>query len=168
MNIDNSGQGDLIKNNLSSWNFDNDVPPNFDKHVSRSVPNYEDGHKLINIYCDFFVNLPSKRAYDIGSSTGSLIEKIQSRHIEKNIEYFGIEPVQKMIDVANKRIYKDKGSIQFLNDSILNIDLLSSSIIISYYTLQFISPGVRQEVFNKTRKDVIDLCSKYPIYDEAF
>ena len=27
MNIDNSGQGDLIKNNLSSWNFDNDVPP---------------------------------------------------------------------------------------------------------------------------------------------
>ena len=26
----------------------------------------------------------------------------------------------------------------------------------------------RQEVFNKTRKDVIDLCSKHPIYNEAF
>ena len=26
----------------------------------------------------------------------------------------------------------------------------------------------RQEVFNKTRTDVISLCSKYPIYDEAF
>ncbi len=26
----------------------------------------------------------------------------------------------------------------------------------------------RLEIFNKTRKDVISLCSKYPIYDEAF
>ena len=26
----------------------------------------------------------------------------------------------------------------------------------------------REEVFKKTRKDVIELCSKYPIYDEAF
>ena len=26
----------------------------------------------------------------------------------------------------------------------------------------------RQEVFNKTRKNVIQLCSRYPIYDEAF
>ena len=26
----------------------------------------------------------------------------------------------------------------------------------------------REDVFNKTRKNVISLCSKYPIYDEAF
>ena len=26
----------------------------------------------------------------------------------------------------------------------------------------------RQEVFNKTRNKVIEICSKYPIYDEAF
>jgi len=149
MVINNSGQGDLINNKLSSWSFDNEVPENFDKHVSRSVPNYNDGHQLINIYTDFFINLPSKRGYDIGSSTGSLIEKIQSRHLDKNIEYIGIEPVQKMINIANKRIYKDQEKIQFLNESILNIDLLPSSFVISYYTLQFISPGVRQEVFNK-------------------
>ena len=144
-----SGQGDSIDNKLSSWGFDKKVPANFDKHVSRSVPNYSDGHQLINIYSDFFVNLPSKRGYDIGSSTGSLIEKIQSRHIEKNIEYIGIEPVEDMIEIAKKRIYKDIDKINFLNESILNVDLLSSSFIVSYYTLQFISPGVRQEVFNK-------------------
>ena len=144
-----SGQGDSIDNKLSSWSFDKEVPANFDKHVSRSVPNYNDGHQLINIYSDFFVNLPSKRGYDIGSSTGSLIEKIQTRHIEKKIEYIGIEPVQDMIEIANKRTYKDREKINFLNESILNVDLLSASFIVSYYTLQFISPGVRQEVFNK-------------------
>ena len=26
----------------------------------------------------------------------------------------------------------------------------------------------RTEVFNKTRKDIIALCKKYPIYSEAF
>ena len=26
----------------------------------------------------------------------------------------------------------------------------------------------REDVFNKTRKNVISLCSKYPIYEEAF
>ena len=143
------GQGDSINNMLSSWSFDNEVPDNFDKHVSRSVPNYNDGHQLITIYSDFFVNLPSKRVYDIGSSTGSLIEKIQERHIQKDIEFFGIEPIQEMINVAEKRDYKNKEKINFTNESILDIDLFSSSFIVSYYTLQFISPGVRQEVFNK-------------------
>ena len=50
-----------------------------------------------------------------------------------------------MIDIAHKRIYKDM--IKFINESILNVDLLTSSLVISYYTLQFISPGVRQEAF---------------------
>ena len=71
------GQGDFINNDLSSWSFEDNVPTNFDKHVSRSVPGYQEGHELISLYSDFFINLPSKRVYDIGSSTGSLIKKIQ-------------------------------------------------------------------------------------------
>ena len=31
-----------------------------------------------------------------------------------------------------------------------------------------LSENEREEVFNKTRKNVIELCSRYPIYDEAF
>ena len=31
-----------------------------------------------------------------------------------------------------------------------------------------LSDNERQNVFNKTRNDVIELCGKYPIYDEAF
>ena len=129
-NID-QGLGDSIKNDLSSWSFDKKVPENFDRHVSRSVPNYDDGHQLINVYSDFFVNLPSKRVYDIGSSTASLIERIQARHIHKNLEFFGVEPVKEMIELAKKRVYKDREKIKFINDSVLEVTLLSSSIIIS-------------------------------------
>ena len=77
------GQGDFINNDLSSWNFDNSVPDNFDNHISRSVPGYKEGHEIISLYSDFFVNLPSKRVYDVGSSTGFLIQQIQQRHFKK-------------------------------------------------------------------------------------
>ena len=143
------GQGDFIKNDLSSWSFEDNVPANFDKHVSRSVPGYREGHELISLYSDFFINLPSKRVYDIGSSTGALIKKIQIRHLKKDISYIGIEPSKKMVDVAMKRDFENPDKIEFINDYITNLKLLSSSFITSYYTIQFISPGIRQQVFNQ-------------------
>ena len=97
------GQGDSINKDLASWAFDSNVPKNFDSHVSKSVPGYFDGHNLITMYSDFFVNLPSKRIYDIGSSTGSLIEKIQSRHPNKGLDFIGIEPSEEMINISQKK-----------------------------------------------------------------
>ncbi len=143
------GQGDFINNDLSSWNFDNTVPDNFDKHISRSVPGYKEGHEIISLYSDFFVNLPSKRVYDVGSSTGFLIQKIQQRHFKKDITYIGIEPSEKMIDVSLRRNFKVSEKVEFIKDYITNLNLLSSSFIVSYYTIQFISPGIRQKVFNQ-------------------
>ena len=54
-----------------------------------------------------------------------------------------------MVNVAMKREYMDLEKIDFINDYITNINLSSSSFITSYYTIQFISPGVRQKVFNQ-------------------
>ena len=143
------GQGDFINNDLSSWNFDNNIPENFDQHVNRSVPGYKEGHEIISLYSDFFVNLPSKRFYDIGSSTGLLIQKIQNRHQKKDITYIGIEPSINMINECSKRKFDDFEKVEFINDYITNVNLLPSSFIVSYYTIQFISPGIRQEVFNQ-------------------
>ena len=79
-----------------------------------------------------------------------MIQKIQSRHVKKDISYIGIEPsVRGWSDVAMKREFKDPEKIDFLNDYITNINLSPSSLITSYYTIQFISPGIRQKVFNQ-------------------
>ena len=53
-----------------------------------------------------------------------------------------------MVDVAMKRDFENR-KIEFINDYITNLKLLSSSFITSYYTIQFISPGIRQQVFNQ-------------------
>ena len=47
------------------------------------MPGYKEWHEIISLYSDFFVNLPSKRFYDVGSSTGFLIQQIQQRHFKK-------------------------------------------------------------------------------------
>ena len=141
--------GDNIKTELSSWDFSGKTPLNFDKHISRSVPGYEDGQDLIASYSDFFMGLTPKRIYDIGCSTGSLLEKIDLRHPNKNLNYVGIDIVPEMIEVAKRRKFSHSEKVNFLSKDILNTKLERSSIILSYYTLQFILPSVRQELVNK-------------------
>ena len=141
--------GDNIKTNISSWDFGGDTANYFDEHISKSVPGYEFGQSLISSYADFFVNLTPNNIYDIGCSTGALLEKIESRHYQKNINYYGIDIIPEMIDFAKKRNYKKPKNFNFECAHVLNIDFNPASIITSYYTLQFILPSIRQELVNK-------------------
>ena len=140
--------GDKIKTELSSWDFGGKTANSFDQHISKSVPGYEEGQNLIASYSDFFINLTPKRIYDIGCSTGKILEKIDSRHFQKQVNYIGIDIVPEMIKIAKKRTYNNPDNFNFLNQDILNFEMEESSIIISYYTLQFILPSVRQKLIN--------------------
>ena len=141
--------GDKINTNISSWNFGGDTANSFDDHISKSVPGYDFGQSLIASYADFFINLTPKTIYDLGCSTGSLLEKIESRHFQKDIQYYGLDIIPEMIDVAKKRNYRKPESLNFECKDLLNVELKEASIITSYYTLQFILPSVRQELVNK-------------------
>ena len=46
-----------IKLKSKSWKFDKLTVPDFDNHVKKSVPLYDEGHNLICDVSDFFVNL---------------------------------------------------------------------------------------------------------------
>lgn len=149
MSIESNKAGDNIQTNVSSWSFSGDTPKMFDKHISRSVPGYEEGQSLIASYSDFFVNLTPKKIYDLGCSTGLLLSKIESRHPNKELQYFGIDIVPKMIEIAKNRKYINPDSFTFECEDILSTNFKEASIITSYYTLQFILPSVRQELVNK-------------------
>ena len=59
---------------------------------------------------------------------------------------------KKMYLHAKKNISKRK--IKLLNKNIRKYKLKKSDLIISYYTLQFISPSIRQEIINKIYKSL--------------
>jgi len=139
--------GDNIDSKNANWSFSGEVPKNFDNHVGKSVPMYSEGHELVSRLSDFFLADGSK-CYEIGSSTGELTEKLAKHNILKKVTFVGIDPIIEMVEVANEKC-KDISNISFICDDILNIELEKSDLIVSYYTIQFIKPRVRQLVFNK-------------------
>lgn len=142
--------GDNIVTERANWKFSGDTVKEFDNHVKKSVPLYDEGHNLICDVSDFFVKNDSV-IYEIGCSTGTLTFKIaehnKSRH---QARFIGIDVENDMISFAKqKRDSKKYSNIEFVADSIMNVDLEKSDMIMCYYTMQFIRPSDRQVIIDK-------------------
>lgn len=131
----------------ANWSFSGKIVNDFDNHILSSVPLYKQGHQLISSLSDFFLSNDSI-CYELGCSTGTLLKNIAEHNPDKNIKFIGIEIEQDMVDFANKKL-SDYNNIEIICDDILNIELEKSDMIISYYTIQFIKPRIRQLIFDK-------------------
>ncbi len=145
--------GQNLKAANASWTFEKDVWKNFDKHINKSIPLYLLCHKLGIEISDFFLEENAK-VIDIGCSTGTFIQKLNSRHQNKNLQIKGYDSVKKMLDAAKKN-NRNKKNIKFINKDITkskfpnNIDLITS-----FFTISFVKPANRQVVFNKIYKSL--------------
>lgn len=140
--------GDGITAAHGSWSFGGDVSKSFDSHVSKSVPLYEEGHDLICNVADYFVKDDSV-VYEIGCSTGTLIDKLANHCSAKtSAKFIGIDVESNMIERAKEK-HAGKTRAEFLNDDVLSVDLSKADLIICYYTIQFIRPSLRQDLINK-------------------
>lgn len=143
--------GNKIKVKNASWNFEKKIPKTFSKHIKKSVPLYEDAQDLTLQMSDFFLKKNSN-CYDLGCSTGSLINKIYERHKNKKINFYGIDSVKEMIRQAKLENKSNVNFINYINSDINKIKFKKSDLIISHYTIQFIEPKFRQEIINKIYK----------------
>ena len=139
--------GDGLNAKNAQWSFGGDTHKTFDAHVSKSVPFYNDGHSIIEEVSDFFLS-DGSLVYDIGCSTGTLLEKLAIRNINKKIQLIGCEPEIGMTHAAIEKCKKHK-NISIVNESILDFPMEKSDLISSYYTIQFLHPSIRQDVFDK-------------------
>ena len=144
--MDNS-TGDKISADLGMWNFGEGVEKKFDSHVRKSVPGYDLSHQLVSLLSDPFIKKGSK-IVDLGCSTGTLDRILFDRHRKKDPEIIGIDNQANMLKKAAEL---SKGyPIKYLNEDLTNYKMPKAiDLIISFYTLQFISPAVRQELVNK-------------------
>ena len=139
--------GDSINAGLGLWNFGDGVEETFDKHVRKSVPGYELSHSIVSLLSDPFVRKGST-IVDLGCSTGTLCRLLYERHKDKLPKIIGIDNQKNMISKASEL---DKtGEIEYLISDITRDELpINIDIAITFYTLQFIPPSVRQDVVNK-------------------
>ena len=136
-----------IELRTNKWSFDGDVNKYFDDHVKKSVPMYEEAHQLICDFSDNFINEESI-IYDLGCSTGTLLKKLSLRHETiKGAKFIGIDVSENMIEHSKKNC--NLKNVNFYHKNISKVNMKSSSIILSVYTMQFIKPKERQEIMNK-------------------
>jgi tRNA (cmo5U34)-methyltransferase len=145
--------GDNISADRGNWTFGGDTPKNFDAHVSKSVPLYEEGHQLICDICDYFVKSDSL-VYEIGCSTGTLTYKVAQHNMHKEgARFIGTDVVDEMIQQAELKRSQipaaDKLNIKFVKEDVMEMELEPADLIICYYTVQFIHPSIRQAVIDK-------------------
>ena len=51
--------GDDLRARNSAWTFKGSVAKNFQSHISKSIPFYEEGHELVIQVSDFFIKKDS-------------------------------------------------------------------------------------------------------------
>ncbi len=138
--------GDRIQANNAGWSFGGDTPATFEDHVSKSVPLYQEGHNVVVQLSDFFLH-QSSLCYEIGSSTGVLLDKVVNHNRMKNIRAIGIDVEPDMVAFAKQKY--TSSNISFVHADVADFELEKADMIVSYYTLQFIKPKHRLDVLRQ-------------------
>ena len=138
--------GDKIEAKNANWKFNGSMVEHFEEHVRKSVPLYEEGHELIVNLSDYFVKDDSV-CYELGSSAGTLTNKLAKRHDFRGAKFIGIEIEEDMVKKANE-LYQ-ASNLSFVCDDMTTATFEKADLIVSYYTIQFIHPKLRQQLIDK-------------------
>ncbi|HIP12318.1 MAG TPA: methyltransferase domain-containing protein [Arcobacter sp.] len=155
--------GDCIEAKNANWKFSGSMVEHFEKHVAKSVPLYSEGHELIVKLSDYFIKDDSI-CYELGSSAGTLTNKLANRHASIPAKFVGIEIENDMVSKANK-LYKSR-NLSFICEDMITLNLEKTDLIISYYTIQFIHPKLRQELINKIY-DALNWGGAFILYEKV-
>ena len=140
--------GQKIEAQNAGWTFGNNVADTFVDHIRQSVPLYESGHDLTCQLSDYFVHSDSV-VYEIGTSTGEMIRNLAEHNQSKaGARFVGIEIEPPMVRAAEKHC-ADMPSVQIVQGDARHLELEKSDMIVSHYTIQFVPPRHRQELFDK-------------------
>lgn len=145
--------GDGIKAQRGAWTFSGEVCKTFVPHIQRSVPLYEQGHDLVCKLSDFFVG-PESTCYEIGVSTGELLEKLCRYNAGKpETRWIGVDVQKDMIAAAEEHCAGCQ-NVELVAEDVTRFDFQPSDFIVSYYCIQFIPPRERQQLINKLYKSL--------------
>ena len=141
-----SGVGQDIDAPNGRWSFGGDVPKRFEEHIGMSVPYYREGHDLVAQLSDYFL-YEGATAIEIGCSTGALLCRLARWQTERRVRLVGIEIEPAMAAAAEAQT--DDPRIEIREGNALDLDFEPADMIVAYYTMQFVRPVRRQELFDK-------------------
>lgn len=130
-----------------NWSFGSGVPDRFEEHIERSVPHYREGHDITARLSDYFL-YDGATAIELGCSTGALLGRLANWHSERRLRLVGVEVEPAMVATATEQL-KEDNRVEIREGDALSEELEPADMILSYYTMQFVRPARRQELFDK-------------------
>ncbi len=136
---------------IEPFEFNHEVASVFDDMVSRSVPFYNEIHKMILDVAG--TELPNHaRIYDLGCSTGHTILSLyrEAQILGRSFSYFGVDASAPMIAVCHKKL-RTNGVTDFIltQSKVEDVLIKNANMVILNYTLQFITPKNRLALLKK-------------------
>ena len=132
------------------WTFTPKVAAEFDKHVSSSVPFYNEIQDLVAQCSDWA--LPERAVFaDLGASTGTTAAAISKRHPERNIGFVLYDREDAMLERARAKLSGVRASYVRCD---LGRDSLShdeAGLTVALFTLQFMPEADRLRVLSEAR-----------------
>lgn len=148
-----------IVSQVGDFQFNKSVAENFDSHVRKSVPFYDEIQRMVTEMSDWFIH-PDSIVYDLGTSTGETILGLTAhqitRHRERSLQFVGIDNSEEMLDIARKRLNSYPNITLYKHDLNNSIQVTSASFVTMLYTLQFVRPDVRQRLINDIYCGLLD------------
>ncbi|HAZ12327.1 MAG: carboxy-S-adenosyl-L-methionine synthase CmoA [Bdellovibrionales bacterium GWA2_49_15] len=139
------------KQQVEPFLFNHEVASVFDDMVSRSVPFYNEVHKMILDVAG--LDLPDRaRIYDLGCSTGHTILSLhhQAQALHRHFSYFGVDSSAPMIAVCRKKLQANGvADFTLMQAKIEDVPIQNANMVILNYTMQFISPKDRPTLLKK-------------------
>jgi tRNA (cmo5U34)-methyltransferase len=151
---------------IKEFKFNEDVANCFDDMLSRSIPFYDEIHRIITDILDrAFID--GKKIYDLGCSTGTTINII-SDHLKKSgktSNFIGVDNSGPMIKKCQEKMNANNvKNVELICDDIENVEINNADMIIMNYTLQFIDVekrlGLLKNIFNGLNKGGVFIFSE--------
>jgi tRNA (cmo5U34)-methyltransferase len=150
----------------TAFEFNQEVADVFDDMVSRSVPFYDEIHRILLDIVDRACPQMEK-VYDLGCSTGTTIS-ILSKHIEDRDtqpHFVGVDNSESMLVKCREKVTSAGVNDCALHcQNIEDTDISDADLVIMNYTLQFLDPDKRLQVlkniYQGLREDGIFMLSE--------
>ncbi len=137
---------------VSPFSFDDKVAKVFDDMVSRSVPMYQEIHKVMCDLAQNYFNKKSLVVYDLGCSTGttiSLLDLVFKKNKQQAF-FIGIDNSMPMLKVCEKKLKRSKVRNWLLTcDDLTVMDFKQCDMVVLNYTLQFVKKEFRVKLLKR-------------------
>lgn len=143
-----------IEAKIGNFQFDRQVAKNFDSHVRKSVPFYEEVQRMIVEISDWFI-FKNSVVYDLGCASGETIKNLWNKHHKaKNPMFIGIDSSTEMLEIASHKLH---GQVVLRKVDLNNkVKVQDASLCLLLYTLQFVSPANRQQLLSTIYNGLVD------------